>query len=1447
MRAPVHVASLQKRQLLLPLLPLRTHQTLLRTGVLQQLAAGNGRIAGKDFFHSDGYSSSSSSCCCHSRGDSFSVGSSRVQLSTQFRGFASASVSLIQKQQRQLLAPLNSQACPDLVGFLTAFDPAYTPRLSTTRVTAALGRIGAARAAIAKRAEARATNACGLYASSLVLEMAANGKPFRRCTSSFRAAAATASVQHSTTRPSVGAAAVSGEASGGAFRSDSGTYNENSVVSNYAHVQSLLLQLLLQPKMPPQNVRLAVSALLRLTGVQQRNQQQPGAFHGCSLPQLPRPAGFLLPAIFFQRMGGRHPGVSLGENKSPWETKGQMRQRVELLRAYALLLPAMLRLINSAAATPTGGQAAVETVETAPTAAADCPYPHLLRLHVADVIAAASATTPRAAGEARFTATAAATAPGVNAAPRTAQTTGKKGGAAAPVEVIAHEGTKQLAAFLCSRACRELLHQFLQLHLFRAAAAEVARAVSEHEQGSSDCTIDGLAVQQGLHTYVFAPVEATAAALRATLYAEMHSSAQWSPTGALDILGFRLSCRLLAALVRALQASSELRMSRQQQQQRPQQELFTVSDRRRIDPFVMLCLREVLELARCKGSTSIRNSHSGLQNTQYPAAAAEAAAPFAVSPPENSERTLSTTAAPCLPETRQLLVLFLRSCAAKFNTAAAAAATAACAPPSTGITRDSGSPSWRDIADAARDASRLQVILHPKAASYAAGAVGADVSVPTAPAAEIASNTAIVSEAQKVLQAAAAYCLPHVADIPPVDLAALLWAAASAAHCIPKQQWKQRLLLNRLFQAATASLLLPLQNAQMLAGSRQLQQAAPVDKCLLIWSLLVWGRPALDGAGVSTATLPVWAVATEKDTETSEAARCIAGGAGVGPIEWLVLAATFRYQSQQQQHPLLLQSSGAMALHALAVRADELTRPALPCIAAAVGSTDLHCQEQRSAVECVRDIDESLTGRCADREVFVALPEAPPATVGAHAAVTQAPISTPAAATAADRAAVSCIRLLASLLHSAALLTRASHPSRSPAMMGVLRSADRGLGTAGPLLISQLLRQVYDVVRKEQTQKQQATLQCRNRLNLQHHQTFVPALSPQCISQVVWVMSASGVAHLLLLQQLLLQRAFLKELTARIMMHQLPPEPLSGTRDALARNTEPARRQLSWEQRQHQHQHIDLFQLACCLRVTAAAALQTAAEALREGHLGAGDTNGKAALALEAKAPGDSGATTLLAESETAAASAAVNAIAAGDVVVPERVWEAARAAFRDVSSSTTESRPQRDVVGLLQRQNICFEAESRTLEGLSVDFRITSLPAPELQQQQEELRLLLEVDGPSHFLVECSEPDNSPRILLGSSLFKETLLRFLGWRLMRLHATDAANAARCAVAAHQVLQKLILETSKPLVGGFKGMCSSTNHGEISRHGFVEEMRKAAPLGSAYSFREGDEKKPRTL
>ncbi|XP_026192819.1 uncharacterized protein LOC34621525 [Cyclospora cayetanensis] len=1219
-----------------------------------------------------------------------------------------------------------------------------------------------------------------------------------------------------------------------------------------------------------------------------------------------------------------------------------MRQRVELLRAYALLLPAMLRLINSAAATPTGGQAAVETVETAPTAAADCPYPHLLRLHVADVIAAASATTPRAAGEARFTATAAATAPGVNAAPRTAQTTGKKGGAAAPVEVIAHEGTKQLAAFLCSRACRELLHQFLQLHLFRAAAAEVARAVSEHEQGSSDCTIDGLAVQQGLHTYVFAPVEATAAALRATLYAEMHSSAQWSPTGALDILGFRLSCRLLAALVRALQASSELRMSRQQQQQRPQQELFTVSDRRRIDPFVMLCLREVLELARCKGSTSIRNSHSGLQNTQYPAAAAEAAAPFAVSPPENSERTLSTTAAPCLPETRQLLVLFLRSCAAKFNTAAAAAATAACAPPSTGITRDSGSPSWRDIADAARDASRLQVILHPKAASYAAGAVGADVSVPTAPAAEIASNTAIVSEAQKVLQAAAAYCLPHVADIPPVDLAALLWAAASAAHCIPKQQWKQRLLLNRLFQAATASLLLPLQNAQvllqsvaaqqhqehqkrhqqkreqqvapwqMLAGSRQLQQAAPVDKCLLIWSLLVWGRPALDGA---------------------------AGGAGVGPIEWLVLAATFRYQSQQQQHPLLLQSSGAMALHALAVRADELTRPALPCIAAAVGSTDLHCQEQRSAVECVRDIDESLTGRCADREVFVALPEAPPATVGAHAAVTQAPISTPAAATAADRAAVSCIRLLASLLHSAALLTRASHPSRSPAMMGVLRSADRGLGTAGPLLISQLLRQVYDVVRKEQTQKQQATLQCRNRLNLQHHQTFVPALSPQCISQVVHgqlrMLSGKQFTSLMCCafdlgalysplhhmeqqqqQQLWtehcmgLQRAFLKELTARIMMHQLPPEPLSGTRDALARNTEPARRQLSWEQRQHQHQHIDLFQLACCLRVTAAAALQTAAEALREGHLGAGDTNGKAALALEAsiyraptgvsraalgiadalvaakhpaagletteyllqavdfmplvlqrqqqqqhqqqqrwaepsprvvtyglpqarrfclyqavltaavlrkwvpllrprfsaEAPGDSGATTLLAESETAAASAAVNAIAAGDVVVPERVWEAARAAFRDVSSSTTESRPQRDVVGLLQRQNICFEAESRTLEGLSVDFRITSLPAPELQQQQEELRLLLEVDGPSHFLVEC-EPDNSPRILLGSSLFKETLLRFLGWRLMRLHATDAANAARCAVAAHQVLQKLILETSKPLVGGFKGIC----------------------------------------
>ncbi|KAL8449479.1 hypothetical protein Emed_003130 [Eimeria media] len=932
-----------------------------------------------------------------------------------------------------------------------------------------------------------------------------------------------------------------------------------------------------------------------------------------------------------------------------------------------------------------------------------------------------------------------------------------------------------------------------------------------------------------------------------------------------------LACRLLNALVRFLQASRE--MLKQQQQ---------------LSAFALKCAEETLQLARC--------TTSGCNSGYLAATIADG--------PSHSGLASGDLEAVDLPNSRRLVLLLLRWFAASMRATSGDA-----------VLHDKRvALRWRDVADAAREAARLQAFCvedaHVQAAApsaAAAAAVGGDGSNGCGTASAIdsdqVSNAQLYSGAQEVLLAAAALCTPRVASVPPADLAAILWAAVTAVSSpLAPQKGQEHQQLSRgqqqhhlqqqlspLFHAASATLLLPQQNAQRLLGMReerqeqqqkeqhrprqqehhpidslqlqsswQLQQAAPLDKSLLTWSLLTWGRLASESVSAAANCSSAASAATSP----------------LGAVEWLVLAASFQKQLQLQQK--LLQSSGAMALHALAVKADELTRPGVVYAAAAACPSSMHAsatnankQQDQTGPSCTLKANEAATAQgdeARSSASLIALAALP--LVRRECAQLLRNIQK---ATAADSfKTISCIRLLSSLLHSAALLRRIELQADACAYgNSSSRLPDKAVRRDVTTLIVQLLRQLYVALQQQRLQQQNV----------------------QSLCQIVWVMAETGVTHALLLEHLQLQAVAHRsagQQQQQLQQQQQPHLQRQHMRHGLIRSF-LHELMLRVPQQQHscqQHQ-LSPFHLACCLRVSAAVALRSAAAALHSGDLmSVGERKEEAILAIHAQTVTErvlrmanflpllekqqeqqqqqeqakqqefqqmqdrqhsiqhtsfnglpqlyQAALTVAAlrrwkpllealihhagecnKPPAVAAKAAAGAAAADHVALPSRVWDAARTAFAKASSYTSESQ--------VQEQGVSFEAETHTAEGLAIDFRILSLPEQQqdqesqLQQQeqriqelkgqpqqQRELRLILEVDGPSHFVTECTDPiaalvlglgefaslayvmcihssgvgDGKFRLLpRGSTLLKNDLLTIFGWRVLRLHA-DAASAA---------------------------------------------------------------------
>ncbi|KAL8436280.1 hypothetical protein ACSSS7_001831 [Eimeria intestinalis] len=1311
--------------------------------------------------------------------------------------------------------------------------------------------------------------------------------------------------------------------------------NDEAQLSLYEQRQQQLL-LLLRPYLRPNQERSAISNLLQLDAAQQRQQTLlPGAFR---LPSVPCGLALLMPAIVLRGVLRPTAGAPAACGSPEVKSSGvrtsscvltRRRQHVELLRAYGLLLPAVTRLFSA-----TGGcNTATRSAAAAADALAEARrhpslcYTHLLQLHLADAATAAAAAAScaetiaspltaaveaagaRSAGEAPSTVKAAEAV--ANQRPRSPVR-----GMHSTWQSVGFQGARAFAAFVGGRACRQLVLELQQLPPFRVAVAAVARAAAARQQhdaskgnssrsaggpkGYEDVAfVGGLVLQRGLHAYVFAGVEKAAASLLEEMARDCSSSTKTRPACLRGVL----ACRLLNALVRFLQASREL--SKQQQQ---------------LTLFASKCAEEMLQLARCTSGCNISE-----------AAASAAEAPLSGVPIGGAE-------AVDLPRSRQLLLLLLRWFAASMHGPAGADV----------LPHEGAGLSWRDVADAAREAARLQAFCAedahmqaaaPAAAGVAGGGEGDDFGAAFTYGAERGvSNAQLHSAAQEVLLAAAALCAPLVANIPLADLAAILWAAVTAANSSSGQQkgqgqqqplqrqQQQRLQqqLSPLFHAVSASLLLPQQNAQMLLrmteerqeqqqkeqhrlqlrnhhpspslqlqSSWQLQQDSPLDKSLLTWSLLTWGRLASDFL-TSAATF---------------SAAAPAATSPLGAVEWLVLAASFQKQPRLQQ--MFLQSSGAMALHALAVRADELTRPgAVFAAAAAIPSSahvsaaqaNKHCEQ--TGPSCTRKAEEAATTQVPQARASAALIALAALPLVRHECAQLFRNMQKAAATNSLRS-VSCSHLLSSLLHSAALLRRielqanpCAHGNSPP------RPPDKAVRHEVTMLIVQLLHRLYEVLQQHRLQQQDVRSSC----------------------QIVWVMAETGVRHAPLLEHLQLQiHGKLHSLSGKqlaslmcslfdvgaiqaatlraagqqrreLQQDQQPLQQRHHMRRCLVRSFlhEMKLRVLQQQHSPQQHQ-LSPFHLACCLRVSGAVALRSATAALhREQLMSVGERKEESALAIHAQKVTErllqmadflplvekqqeqeqqqqqqkhqqlqgmqEGQHPLLQHAQSnglaqvyqaaltvaalrrwmpllqacartagecvkppaPAATAAVAAAtlpATDDVALPARVWDAARTAFARAASYTTESH--------VQQQGVSFEAETHTAEGLVVDFRILSLPEKQqekenLRQQQQhriqqhegenhqqgDVRIILEVDGPSHFVAEwyaapatAGAGEGKLRLLpRGSTLLKEDLLAILGWRVLRLHA-DAASAA---AAKQQLLPLLVDKAGTPSLGGNK-------------------------------------------
>ncbi|KAL8269302.1 hypothetical protein Esti_006768 [Eimeria stiedai] len=1425
-----------------------------------------------------------------------------------FCSFASAAACTLQstkpkhKQQRQRQKQQNLKSFPksSVVDSHDATRRAFPASASSA---------GAAAATAAKGATATAATAGELAASDALpaaRPSCASLPSLPRCVLQLSS--------RQTAAPSAAAAAVTTVRSGAAAQTvrplACEEQNDEAQMSLYEQQQQQLL-LLLQPNLRPNQERSAMSNLLQLNAAQQK-QQLPAAFR---FPSMPRGLALLLPAIVLRGVL-RHAAAAPAACEAP-EVKApgvhtssccltRQRQHVELLRAYALLLPAMIRLFS---ATGTGS---CDTATRSAAAAADAVaearrhssfyYMHLLQLHLADAAVAAAVASSCAetttsslvaAAEAAAARPAGATHSGLIAAEAAAN---QHAGSPAhdmhsTWQSVGFQGARAFAAFVGGRACRQLLLELQQLPPFRVAVAALTRAVvvQQHQDarkgsnssrasgapegsGNAPASIESLVLQRGLHAYVFAGVERAAATLLEEIAWDRSSPTE---TRSPCLRGV-LACKLLSSLVRFLQASREL--LKQQQQ---------------LSPFALKCAKDVLQLARCTSGC----------NSGTPSAA------LAVEP-SHSDIPIDGAEAVDLPKSRRLLLLLLQWFAVSMRATAGAAV----------LPHKAAALSWRDVADAAREAARLQAFCaedaHMQATAPAPAAAASEdrgdgCAVALAVDADRVSNAHLHSGAQEVLLGAAALCTPEVAKIPPADLAAVLWAAVTAASSSPGQQkgQEQQQQLRRqqqqrvqqhfapLFHAVSATLLLPQQNAQMLLRMReerqeqqqkeqhrlqrqnhhpvpplqlqsswQLQQAASLDKSLLTWSLLTWGRSASDSGTAAAAC----------------SAAAAAAMSPLGAVEWLVLAASFQKQRQLQQK--LLQRSGAMAVHALAVRADELTRPGVVSAATAAGPSSAHVsavqpneQHEQTGPCCTRKANEAATIQGAAGRASAAVVALTALPLVRHEC-SQLLRSMQKAAAVDSLKTVSCSRLLSSLLHSTALLRRielqtnpcAHENSRS-------RLPDKAVRREVTTLIVQLLRRLHAVLQQQRLQQQDVRSFC----------------------QVVWVMAETGVTHALLLEHLQLQVSnglhslSGKQLTSLMcslfdvgafqpvalraagqqrqqsQQQQQPQQQRQHMHRCLVRSFlhELKLRVLQQQHSRHQHQ-LTHFHLACCLRAQRVTERllrmadflplldkeqgqqqqrqqkqeQPQVLHLRQRLLQKTSSNGlsqvyQAALTVVAlrswrpllkafiSTSGECNDSPAAAATAAAAAAAAAAVAAADDVALPPRVWDAARTAFAKAALSTTESQVQREIAACLQQHGVSFEAEAHTAEGLAVDFRILSLPdqqqvhgsqqqqqqsVQELKgqsQEQREVRLILEVDGPSHFVIDCSDAGDGKLRLLsrGSTLLKEDLLTILGWRVLRLHA-DAASAA---AAKRQLLLLVAQEARAPLL-------DSSNNGSSS-------------------------------
>ncbi|KAL8449755.1 hypothetical protein Emag_003538 [Eimeria magna] len=1364
-----------------------------------------------------------------------------------------------QKRQRHQQERVNSSAKPAMVAGHDA-----TRRASPAPAESA----GAAAAMAAKGAAPTATTARESAASDALAPARPVCPPlpcphccalqFSSCQSTSPAAAAVAMVQS-------GAAAQT-------FRPLAcKEQNDEAHLSLYEQQQEQLL-LLVQPKLRATQERSALANLLQLNAKQQQQLLLlPAAFR---VPTMPFGLALLMPALVLRAVLRPAAGAPVGCVAPEIETPGlltspcgltRQRQHVELLRAYALLLPSVTRPFSATrpggcAMTTTPAAAAADAGAEAGRHSSFC-YTHLLQLHLADAAAAAVSCAETTASSLAAAAKAAAAQPtgATSSAVLTAEAAPnhrpwvRAHGMHSTWQSVGLQGARAFAAFVGGRACRQLLLELQEVRPFRVAVAAVARAVAfQHDvsKGSSsgvrrgrECCGDAPAfvessvLQRGLHAYVFAGVERAAATFLEEMARDRSSPTETRSPCVRDVL----ACRLLSALVRFLRASREI--LKQQQQ---------------MSAFALKCAEEMLQLARCTSGCSSSNpattipvgpSHSGI--------------------PSGDE-------AVDLPNSRRLLLSLLRWFAASMHV------TSGGAKPH----QKRAAFRWRDVADAAREAARLQAFCledgHMQAAAPAAAAaatVGGDGSYDCGTASVIdpdqVSDAHLHSGAQEVLLAAAALCTPEVANIPPADLAAILWAAATSASSPrgpQKRQEQQQLLqgqqrllvqqqLSSLFQAASATLLLPQQNAQMLLQIRegrqeqqqkdqhppqqekhysspalqlqsswQLQQAAPLDKSLLTWSLLTWARLA--------------------SKSVSAAATCSAAASAatspLGAVEWLVLAASFQKQPQLQQK--LLRSSGAMALHALAVKADELTRPGVVYAAAAAGPSSAHAsaaqankQQEQTGPCCTLKANEAATAQGAEARNSAALIALAALPLVRHECAQL--LRSMQKATASDSfKTASCSRLLSSLVHSAALLRRIELQA-SPSAYGnsPSRLPGKAVRPEVTMLIVQLLRQLYVALQQQRPQQQDV----------------------QSLCQIVWVMAETGVTHALLLEHLQLQAEV--PATPSVHVAELSTLPcraavalvfaVADTGEAVAfREAGQQPQQLQQRQQPHQQlqqmhrclvrsflhelvlrviqqdgscqQHqLSPFHLACCLRVSAAVALRVAVAALHTGQLmSIGERKEEAILAIH----GQTVTERLLQISDF--------------LPLLEKQQEQRQQQKEEKQQELQEMQERQHLIqhtssnGLPQQDGVSFEAETQTAEGLAVDFRVLSLPEQQQDQenqrqqqqqriqqlrghphQQREVRLILEVDGPSHFVTECSGVSDANLRLLprGSTQLKEDLLTILGWRVLRLHA-DAASAA---AAKRQLLLLLTQEAGTPLCGSSNDR--SSNVGSNSSSGLI--------------------------